>query len=130
MVGAVQMPRSASPLVTSSTIWSGKLQALAVGTSKRAAQLPDVPTLAEAGVAKSDYVFWIGMLVSSKTPRDIVQKLSQSTARALQSPEVRDRLASLGAEPMPMSSEQFDALIKDEMAANTLIIKAAGIKPE
>jgi tripartite-type tricarboxylate transporter receptor subunit TctC len=101
-----------------------------VGTSKRAAQLPDVPTLAEAGVAKSDYVFWIGMLVSSKTPRDIVQKLSQSTARALQSPEVRDRLASLGAEPMPMSSEQFDALIKDEMAANTLIIKAAGIKPE
>lgn len=120
-----------APLVSAlPMIKSGKLQALAVSTPKRSAQLPEVPTLAEAGVAKSDYVFWIGMLVSSKTPRDIVQKLSQSTARALQSPEVRDRLASLGAEPLPMSPEQFDALIKDEMAANTIIIKAAGIKPE
>lgn len=120
-----------APLVSAlPMIKSGKLQALAVVTPKRSAQLPDIPTLVEAGVAKADYVFWIGMLVSSKTPRDIVQKLSQSTARALQSPEVRERLASLGAEPMPMSPEQFDALIKDEMAANAIIIKAAGIKPE
>ncbi len=120
-----------APLVSAlPMIKAGKLQALAVSTPKRSAQLPDVPTLAEAGVTKADYVFWIGMLVSSKTPRDIVQKLSQSTARALQSTEVRERLASLGAEPMPMSPEQFDVLIKDEMAANTIIIKAAGIKPE
>ena len=120
-----------APLVSAlPLIKSGKLQALAVSTPKRSAQLPDVPTIAEAGVAKADYVFWIGMLVSSKTPRDIVQKLSQSTARALQSAEVRDRLASLGAEPMPMSPEQFDTLIKDEMTANAIIVKAAGIKPE
>lgn len=120
-----------APLVSAlPMIKAGKLQALAVSTPKRSAQLPDVPTLAEAGVTKADYVFWIGMLVSSKTPRDIVQKLSQSTARALQSPEVRERLASLGAEPMPMSPEQFDVLIKDEMLANAVVIKAAGIKPE
>jgi tripartite-type tricarboxylate transporter receptor subunit TctC len=120
-----------APLVSAlPMIKSGKLQALAVGTPRRSALLPDVPTLSEAGVAKADYLFWIGMLVSSKTPRAIVQKLSQSTASALQSTEVRERLASLGAEPMPMSPEQFDALIKEEMAANAVLIKAAGIKPE
>jgi tripartite-type tricarboxylate transporter receptor subunit TctC len=120
-----------APLVSAlPMIKSGKLQALAVGTPRRSSLLPDVPTLSEAGVSKADYVFWIGMLVSSKTPRAIVQKLSQSTASALQSPEVRERLASLGAEPMPMSPEQFDALIKEEMAANAALIKAAGIKPE
>jgi tripartite-type tricarboxylate transporter receptor subunit TctC len=50
-----------------------------VSTAKRSSQLPDVPTLAEAGIAKSEYLFWIGMLVSAKTPRDIVNKLNQST---------------------------------------------------
>ncbi|MDB5966042.1 MAG: Tripartite-type tricarboxylate transporter, receptor component TctC, partial [Polaromonas sp.] len=120
-----------APLVSAlPMIKSGKLVPLAVGTTKRSALLPDVPTLSEAGVAKSDYVFWIGMLVSSKTPRDIVQKLNQSTLKALQAPEVRERLSSLGAEPMPMSPEQFDALIRDEMVTNGAIVKAAGIKPE
>jgi tripartite-type tricarboxylate transporter receptor subunit TctC len=120
-----------APLVSAlPMIKAGKLLPLAVGTNKRAALMPDVPTLSEAGVDKSDYVFWVGMLVSSKTPRDIVQKLNQSTLKALQAPEVRERLASLGAEPMPMSPEQFDALIREEMASNAVIIKAAGIKPE
>jgi tripartite-type tricarboxylate transporter receptor subunit TctC len=120
-----------APLVSAlPMIKAGKLLPLAVGTTKRSALMPDVPTLSEAGVAKSDYVFWVGMLVSSKTPRDIVQKLNQSTLKALQAPEVRERLASLGAEPMPMSPEQFDALITEEMASNAVIIKAAGIKPE
>jgi tripartite-type tricarboxylate transporter receptor subunit TctC len=120
-----------APLVSAlPMIKAGKLLPLAVGTNKRSALMPDVPTLSEAGVAKSDYVFWVGMLVSSKTPRDIVQKLNQSTLKALQAPEVRERLASLGAEPMPLTPEQFDALIREEMASNSVIIKAAGIKPE
>lgn len=120
-----------APLVSAlPMIKAGKLLPLAVGTTKRSALMPDVPTLSEAGVARSDYVFWVGMLVSSKTPRDIVQKLNQSTLKALQAPEVRERLASLGAEPMPLTPEQFDALIRDEMASNAVIIKAAGIKPE
>lgn len=120
-----------APLVSAlPMIKSGKLLPLAVGTTRRSALLPDVPTLSEAGVAKSDYVFWIGMLVSSKTPREVVQKLNQSTLKALQAPEVRERLTSLGAEPLPMSPEQFDALIKDEMLGNAAIVRAAGIKPE
>jgi len=120
-----------APLVSAlPMIKAGKLVPLAVGTTKRSALLPDVPTLAETGVQKSEYLFWIGMLVSSKTPRDVVQKINQVTLKALQSPEVKERLASLGADPLPMSPEGFDALIKEEMAANGEIIRAAGIKPE
>jgi tripartite-type tricarboxylate transporter receptor subunit TctC len=90
--------------------------------------LPDVPTLAEAGIANSEYLFWIGMLVPVKTPREVVNRLNQATLTALATPEVRERLASQGAEPLPMSPEQFDTMIREEMAANAAIIKAAGIK--
>lgn len=120
-----------APLVSAlPMIKSGKLIALAVGTPKRSSQLPDVPTLTEAGLNKADYLFWTGMLVSSKTPNDIVQKLNQFSLKALQSPEVKERLAGLGAEPLPMSPEQFDAMIRSEMITNAEIIKAAGIKTE
>ena len=120
-----------APLVSAlPMIKAGKLMALAVGTTKRSGLLPDVPTLAEAGVAKSDYLFWVGMLVHAKTPRDVVARINQATLKALQAPDVRERLTALGAEAMPMSPEQFDALIKDELASNAEIIKAAGIKQE
>ncbi len=120
-----------APLVSAlPMIKAGKLQALAVGTPKRSAQLPDVPTLAESGVIKADYLFWTGMLVPAKTPRDVVQRLNQLSLKALQSPEVKERLASLGAEPMPMSPEQFDAMIREEMVTNAALIKAAGIKSQ
>lgn len=120
-----------APLVSAiPMIKAGRLLPLAVGTQKRSALLPDVPTLTEAGIAKADYVFWIGMLVLSKTPRDVVQKINQVTLKALQAPDVRERLASLGADPLPLSPEQFDAMIKEELAANAVIIKAAGIKAE
>ena len=120
-----------APLVSAlPMIKAGKLVPLAVSTAKRSSQLPDVPTLAEAGIAKSEYLFWIGMLVSAKTPRDIVNKLNQSTLKALQDNEVKERLVGLGAEAMPMSPEQFDQLIKDELISNAAVIKAAGIKSE
>jgi tripartite-type tricarboxylate transporter receptor subunit TctC len=120
-----------APLVSAlPMIKAGRLLPLAVGTNRRSALLPDVPTLAESGVANADYVFWIGMLVSSKTPREIVQKLNQAALKALQASDVRERLANLGAEPLPLSPEQFDAMIRDEMASNAALVKAAGIKPE
>jgi tripartite-type tricarboxylate transporter receptor subunit TctC len=118
-----------APLVSAlPMIKAGRLQALAVATTKRSAQLPDVPTLAEAGIANSEYLFWIGMLVPVKTPREVVNRLNQATLKALATPEVRERLVSQGAEPLPMSPEQFDTMIREEMAANAAIIKAAGIK--
>jgi len=70
------------------------------------------------------------MPVSSKTPRDIVQKLNQFSLKALQSTEVKERLASLGAEPLPMNPEQFDTMTRAKMVSNAEIIKATGIKTE
>ena len=80
------------------------------------------------GVPNSDYNFWVGMLAPAKTPRDAVQRLHQETVKAIQSPEVRERMAKLGAEPMILSPEQFDAYIRDEIASNAALVKAAGIK--
>ncbi len=111
-------------------IKEGKLIALAVGSPKRSSVLPDVPTTAEAGVTGSEYNFWIGMLAPGKTPRAIVNRLYQETQKALASPEVRKRFADLGADSMSMSPEQFDAFIKEELAANIVLAKAAGLKAQ
>jgi tripartite-type tricarboxylate transporter receptor subunit TctC len=109
-------------------IKDGKVVAIAVGSAKRSSVLPNVPTTLEAGVAKSDYNFWVGMLVPAKTPRDIVARLNRDVLKALQLPEVKERLANLGAEPLPMSPEQFDSYIRDEYVANARIVKAAGLQ--
>jgi tripartite-type tricarboxylate transporter receptor subunit TctC len=118
-----------APVVSAmSQIQDGRVLALAVGSPKRASALPNVPTTVEAGVPNSEYNFWVGMLVPAKTPPDIVKRLAEETQKALASPEVRERLTKLGAEAMPMTPEQFDAYIRDEMASNEKLIKAAGIK--
>jgi tripartite-type tricarboxylate transporter receptor subunit TctC len=120
-----------APLVSAlPQITAGKLQALAVGTPRRSALLPNVPTLTEAGIEGADYLFWIGMLVPAKTSRELVQRLYTSTTKALQAPEVRERLAALGAEPLALTPEQFDTMIREEMVTNAAIIKAAGVKVE
>ena len=109
-------------------IKEGKLLGLAVGSSKRSSALPDVPTTLEAGYPNSDYNFWTGMFVPAKTPRTIVNRLYEETVKALQTAEVRERLAKLGTEPMPLSPEQFDKMIRDELVANAALVKAAGIQ--
>jgi tripartite-type tricarboxylate transporter receptor subunit TctC len=103
------------------------LLALAVGSTKRSAALPDVATTVEAGVANSDYNFWVGMFMPSKTPRDVVQRLHQETAKALESKEVRDSMAQLGAESMLKQPDEFDAYIRAEIVTNAALVKAAGI---
>ena len=108
----------------------GRLLALAVGSAKRSSVLPDVPTTVEAGVPGSDYNFWIGMMAPSKTPRAIVARLHQETEKALASPEVRKRYGDLGAEALLMKPEQFDAVIKAEIATNKQIVEAAGLKAQ
>jgi tripartite-type tricarboxylate transporter receptor subunit TctC len=118
-----------SPVVSAlPQIKDGRLLALAVGSPKRSSVLPDVPTTIEAGVPNSDYNFWIGLLAPGRTPRDIINRLYQETLKALATPEVKERLAKLGAEQSTMTPEAFDAYIKDEMAANAILVKAAGIK--
>ncbi len=108
-------------------IKEGNLLALAVGSPKRSAALPDVPTTTEAGVPGSEFNFWIGMMVPAKTPRDIVNRLHDEVVKALATPEVKQRFANLGADAWTLKPEAFDAYIKDEIASNAQLVKAAGI---
>jgi tripartite-type tricarboxylate transporter receptor subunit TctC len=108
----------------------GKLAALVVNGAKRAAALPDVPTTLEAGFANAEYPIWFGLFLPAKTPRDVVDKLHDETLKALQVPKVRERLATLGLDPMVMTSNEFDAYVQEEIAVNAALVKAAGIKPE
>jgi len=105
----------------------GKLVALAISAEKRAAELPDVPTSGEAGLANSAYPFWSGLFVPAKTPRDIIVRLHDETEKALQLAAVQERLAKLGVEPMPMSLDQFEKFFRDDVAANVQLVKAAHI---
>ncbi|MGE5523014.1 MAG: tripartite tricarboxylate transporter substrate binding protein [Rhodospirillaceae bacterium] len=109
-------------------IKDGRLLALAVGSTKRASSLPDVPTTLEAGIPNSDYNFWVGMFVPSRVPRTIVSRLHEQVMRALQTPDVRDRMAKLGAEDMRMSPGDFDAYVRKEIEVNAALVKAAGIQ--
>jgi len=108
---------------------AGTLVPLAVGSPKRTSIYPDLPTTVEAGYPNSDYNFWVGALVSSKTPRDIAQRLNREFNAALALPDVRARVQELGVEPFNLSIEEFDALIRKELADNAQLIKTAGIKP-
>jgi tripartite-type tricarboxylate transporter receptor subunit TctC len=110
-------------------IRDGKLSALAVSSSRRALSLPEVPTTVETGFPNSDYNFWIGMWVPVKTPRDIVERLYQETAKVLAMPAVREKLAALGSEPATMTPAEFDTFFQAEIALNGALVKAAGIKP-
>ena len=111
-----------------SHVRDGKLLALGMGSPKRSALMPDLPTTVELGYPKSDYNFWVGALVSSKTPRAIVERLNREFDAAVQSPDVRDRLLKLGADPLTMSLPDFEAMINQELVENAQLIKAAGIK--
>lgn len=110
-------------------IRDGNLLGLAVSSPKRAAALPDVPTTLEAGYADSDYTFWIGMFAPAKTPKEIVDKLNRELAIAVQAPAVREKLAALGVEAMPMTPVEFDAYVKGELTRYATFAKAAGLKP-
>jgi len=109
-------------------IKEGKVLALAVGTSTRSPLLPDVPTTVESGVPDSQYDFWIGLLAPAKTPREIIDRLYHETSKALASTELRDRLTALGATPMQMTPQEFDAYVKKDVASVGELVRAAGIK--
>jgi tripartite-type tricarboxylate transporter receptor subunit TctC len=111
-----------------SLINDGKLLALAVSTPKRAVALPQVPTTTEAGYVGSSYEFWVGLFLPAKTPRDIVARLHSETAAALAIATVRERLAKIGVEPMPMSAEQFTTYFRDDVAAMSTLVKVANIR--
>jgi tripartite-type tricarboxylate transporter receptor subunit TctC len=111
-------------------IKSGRLRALAVTSARRSAALPEVPTVAEAGLPGYDSTQWYGVLAPAGTPREIVARLHGEIARALRDAEVGKRLAADGAEPVGSSPEEFAAFIKSESEKWSRVAKAAGIQPE
>lgn len=106
-------------------IRDGKLRALAVSSSERSPVLPQVPTLAEAGYREATFDFWIGLLAPAGTPREIVAKLRDEVERTLEKPATRERLASLGAQPMPMGSSQFERYLRAQHDMLGRVMQAA-----
>jgi tripartite-type tricarboxylate transporter receptor subunit TctC len=109
---------------------AGSVRALGVTTTKRAAMLPDVPTIAEAGVPGYDTGVWWGVLGPANMPADVVAKLSHDFVAAVNAPAVKDRLGSLGASPIGGAPQELDAQIHADYDKWGPIIKAAGIKAE
>ena len=87
-----------------------------------------MPTTVEARYPNSEYNFFAGVFAPAKTPVDIRSRLYAEIATALQHPAIRQKLTDLGADPMPLTSEQFEALVRGEIVSNTQLVKAAGIK--
>ena len=115
-----------SPIVSAlPLIKDGKLQALAVGTSKRSTVLPNVPTTIESGIPNSSYIFWVGIFAPSKTPPKIINQMNAAIIKVIKDPAVIEQLQKLGAEPMVMSPDKFDQMVKTEMDAAANLVKEA-----
>ena len=117
------------PLATAlPLIKEGRVHALVISTPKRAAELPDVPTPAEVGLTNAESVFWLGVFMPAKTPRDIVDRFHAAGIKVLNEAGMQDSLKRLGVEALPMTPSQMDDLVVQETAANMTVIRAAGIK--
>ena len=109
---------------------SKRLVALAVSTKNRSPALPDVPPMAEAGLPGFDFAVWYGLLAPAKTPKAAKDALSKEVARILALPDVRERLLVQGATPRPSTPDEFDALIRQDVARMAKLIRDAGIAQE
>ena len=109
---------------------SGRLRPLGVTGAKRAQVLPDVPTIAEAGLPGYESIQWYGILAPAGTPRPVIDRLYKEISRVLHMPDMQERLAAEGTEVIDGTPEVFAALIKSETEKWAKVIKAAGIKPE
>jgi tripartite-type tricarboxylate transporter receptor subunit TctC len=110
------------------SVKKGKLIALGVTSAQRSRAMPDVPTIAEAGVAGFEYNIWWGLWAPAAIPTSIVHKIEKDVARSLATPELRKLFSKLGAEPMSMTSSEFSKFVRSEMESVARTIKAAGIK--
>jgi tripartite-type tricarboxylate transporter receptor subunit TctC len=108
----------------------GRLKALAVTTAKRIPQLPDVPTMQEAGVAGYDASVWLALLAPAGTPHEIVERLNTEVGKAMNSPETRKALLEAGVEPDPSTPEAMSQYMVQELARWGKVVKEAGIKLE
>ena len=107
---------------------SGRLKALATTGQQRAAALPEVPTLDESGLKGYETTSWFALLAPARTPAAAIDRLQGETAKALATPAVRERLATMGLTPVGNTPAQFDAFMRAEIAKYAKVIKDAGVK--
>jgi tripartite-type tricarboxylate transporter receptor subunit TctC len=129
MAGEVQLVVIGIP-AAAPHIKAGKLRALAVIDSRRAAALPEVPTVAEAGLPGFEVTTWYGVLTPAGTPRPIVTRLNAEIVKVMQAPEMKDRLASMATEPVTSTPEAFAELIRQEIVKWGKVVRAAGLKAD
>ena len=129
IAGEVDMLVMAAP-AAAGQIHAGKARALAVLSDQRSVVIPNVPTASEAGLQHFEVPIWYGILAPAGTPRDIIVKLNGELNKALTSPDLKERLAGAGIEPVTSTPEQFAAFIKSETTRFAKVIKDAGIKAE
>jgi tripartite-type tricarboxylate transporter receptor subunit TctC len=110
------------------SVKAGQVRALAVMSAKRSAVLPDVPTMAESGAPDLEGDVIVGLLVPAGTPRSIIDLLQHEVAKSLMRPDVEERMATLGFEPVANTPDEFAAWIKTELAKWARVIKAANVK--
>jgi tripartite-type tricarboxylate transporter receptor subunit TctC len=125
--GQVQMMFDSLPS-SQQFIKSGALRAIAVTTQRRSSALPQVPTIAESGIAGFNFSTWYGVWAPKSTPNQIVQKLSAEIAQITRLPDVRERFLALGAEPVGNSADEFAAFTKSELAKWARIVKQSGAR--
>ncbi len=119
-----------STIATLPHVRSGRLRALAVTTARRVAGLPDIPTVAEAGVPGYESVSWFGFAAPAGTPKDVIERLNKEIVAILRTPEVTERFAREGTEVVANSPEEFERYIAAEAVKWAKVVKNAGIKPE
>lgn len=129
IAGQVQLQFSSIPTVLAH-VKAGRIKMLAIGSGKRSPALPDVPTIAEAGVPGYEYTTWYGIFAPKRTPAAIITRLNEAVTKAVLSPEVAQRLMPNGAEPSPSSPQELTRYMKEESARWAKTIKAADIRLE
>jgi tripartite-type tricarboxylate transporter receptor subunit TctC len=117
-----------TPSTSLAMIRDGRMRALAITSATRSPDLPDVPTFAELGLPDLTLAFWAGMLAPAGTPPDVIHRIQQEVAKALNAPAVRERLQAQGAEPVGNTPEQFAAFIRAETAKWAKVVKDSGAK--
>jgi tripartite-type tricarboxylate transporter receptor subunit TctC len=124
--GEVQM--YFAPIPTAAELGkSGQVRVMAINSNMRMPQLPDTPTVAEAGVPSFRYDTWFGMMAPAGTPKPILDKVSKDIATVLAMPDVKEKLEVQGSFPAPTSPEAFDKIIKDDTDRYGKILRDAGV---
>lgn len=113
-----------------SQVQAGKLKAIAVGGLKRSPTLPDVPTVAEAGLPAYQSFGWFGLMAPAKTPKPVMQKLHKATVTAVSSPEIAQKFMQLGVDPITNSPEEFSKFVADQLVRYKSAVKELGIKAD